>query len=225
MEIKQLTLFTKQLQTQRTFYHSTLGLPIKSEAPDAICFAIGRTGFTLKEWPEATPYHFAINIPANMEHLALSWLKERVGILRDGENEIQDFSSWNARSVYFYDPDMNILEFISRRNLKIPPRASFGPNCLFEVSEIGMAVDEIADYFIKLKEVAGLRQFDGDMEHFGAIGDEHGLFICINRLKKTWYPSGDKAYPSDFEMLFSNNGHSFLLSYKYLNLKITPLHE
>ncbi len=224
MHIRQLTIFTSQLGIQRKFYAETMGLPLKNETPDAVSFAIGKSGFTLKEKAHATPYHFAINIPSEDEEKALQWLKERVGVLAAQGSEIQDFSSWNAKSVYFYDPDKNIVEFIARRNLRYPPVQPFGHRSMLEVSEIGLAVDDIPPYFAQLNTQLGLERYDGNMEQFGAVGDENGLFICINRHKKTWYPTGDKAYPSGFELLVAHKGSEFLVSYQKGTLKITPLH-
>jgi hypothetical protein len=38
------------------------------------------------------------------------------------------------------------------------------------------------------------------MHRFCAAGDDHGLFIIINPTVKNWFPTGEKAYYSPFEV-------------------------
>jgi catechol-2,3-dioxygenase len=209
MKISRLTLYTKNLSGQKTFYGETLGLSLVNESDNTATFLLRNTAVTFCELPGATPYHFAVNIPSNTIVQALGWLKDRVEILKDQEQEIHDFTAWNAHSVYCYDADNNILELIARNNLGYSPGKAFGTDSLIEISEIGLAVSEISPYYEKLNRFAGLKLFDGNMQQFSAIGDEYGLFICINRLRKTWYPSGDKAYPSGFELTFTQKNREF----------------
>jgi catechol-2,3-dioxygenase len=148
-------------------------------------------------------------------------VRQRAGILTDAGREIQDFTGWNARSVYFYDPDGNIVEFISRRNLEYPFLSKFGPDCLCEISEIGIAANNIKPVYSWLNKNLGLTIFDGDLERFCAIGNETGLFICINKETKTWYPTGDPAYPSNFDvsLLIGDKEYSVSFHGQELSLK------
>jgi len=220
MYIRELTIFTEQLHQQKQFYSHTLGLPVLAEEEGIVRFAFGNTNVAFTARPSATAYHFALNIPAGDEVKALEWLRGRVDILTDQGREIQDFNSWNAHSVYFYDPDHNIVEFIARRNLLNATDRAFGPDSILEVSELGLATDGIGPYYLQLKEKAGLQLYDGDLEKFGAIGDEHGLFICINRQEKTWYPTGDPADPSPFELYMTAHNQDYLVTYSGGALKI-----
>ena len=116
MKIKELVLFTGNIDKQRDFYSGTLELKeIKSVSCDEVSYKIGDSVLKFIQKNQATPYHFAINIYSNKEQEALLWLKERVLILKDGEYEIQNFESWNAKAIYFYDEDKNIVEFIARK--------------------------------------------------------------------------------------------------------------
>jgi catechol-2,3-dioxygenase len=214
MKISRLTLYTKNLSGQKAFYGRALGLPFESETTGSVTILLRNTALTFIERPSATPYHFAINIPTDTVEQALRWLRGRAFLLTDDGEEIHEFPAWNARSVYFYDADENIVEFISRRNLGYTTEKEFSGDSLIEISEIGLAVNEIKPYYDTLKRIAGLELFDGNMEQFSAIGDEYGLFICINRLLKTWYPSGDKALPSGFEVAFTEKSRDYLARFE-----------
>lgn len=224
MTIKHLTLYARQPAQQRRFYGETLGLPIHSETKEAVTFSIGRSLLSIKAAPEARPGHFAINIPSRAAEDASKWLKNRVAILTDQGNEIQDFVRWNARAVYFYDPEHNIVELIARKNLGYPLEGAFGTNSFIEISEIGMATEDIKACYTPLHTLMGLEIYDGDFKHFCAIGDEQGLIICVNRNTKTWYPAGDTAYPSEFQLQLANAGKEYTVSYDGRQLHIQSLH-
>ncbi|WKK67068.1 VOC family protein [Lutimonas zeaxanthinifaciens] len=215
MKIKELKIRTPNLERQILFYSDKIGLELLFRSEYEAVFLVGKSKLKLVKSKESLPYHFAINIPFNKENEALKWLKERVEILRDGKNEIQDFRFWNAKAMYFYDLDKNIVEFIARRNLKNESQADFDVASLLEISEIGMPVNDIGVAFNKLNEISNLEQFDGGLERFCAIGDENGLFICINKNKKDWYPTGDKAHSSEFEIEFEHNNREFAV--KFIN--------
>ncbi|MEM1215150.1 MAG: VOC family protein [Bacteroidota bacterium] len=214
MEIVALNIYTRHLAKQVEFYTQTLALELVRRSASRATFKVGRSLLTLVENDEFQPYHFAINIPCNQEQEALAWLKARVTILKDGSSEIQDFNFWNAKAIYFYDADKNIVEFIARKNLDNASGAHFDANALLEISEIGMPVDDIATTFHALKKWTTIERFDGSFERFCAIGDERGLFICINKNRKDWYPTGDKAHSSEFEIKLSEKGLAYQLAFK-----------
>ncbi|MCB0397957.1 MAG: VOC family protein [Flavobacteriales bacterium] len=220
MRIKELKLYTRHPGTQRWFYSNVLELEVLRRTGREVSFAIGESILTLVTSESAHPYHFAINIPSSKEEKALEWLKERVEILDDEGREIQPFDSWNARAMYFYDADKNIVEFISRRNLKYPAGRTFDPGRMFEISEIGVPVNNIEKVFNALSNELGIGIFDGDFRQFCAIGGETGLFICINKRKKTWFPVGDKAYTVDFTAIVEVGGDEFLVSFEKGNIRV-----
>jgi len=118
MKINELKIYSSRFDKQIAFYSGKIGLKLIEETEYEAIFQIGKSKLIFKKSERFQPYHFAINIPANKENEALNWLKQRVEILRDGNYEIQNFDSWNARAIYFYDEDKNIVEFIARKNLK-----------------------------------------------------------------------------------------------------------
>ncbi|NNE76501.1 MAG: VOC family protein, partial [Pricia sp.] len=181
--------------------------------------AIGTSILTIAFRPEATPYHFAINIPANKIQEALEWTKARVAILKEGPEEIQDFRSWNAEAFYFYDVDKNIVELIARKNLNNASNEKFGPDQFLELSEIGLPTTDIEKEFDILHRLTGIKVYDGTFDRFCAIGDENGLFICIDKDKKDWFPTNDKAFASAFEIRFSVKKATYRFVYENGKLK------
>ena len=214
MKIKALKIFSSNFEEQVEFYTKRIGLKLLEQKAGEAMLAIGQSTLTLIKANQSKPYHFAINIPSNQEVEALDWLKQRVEILKDGKNEIQDFDFWNAKAIYFYDKDKNIVEFIARKNLKTESDEAFSSASLLEISEIGLPVSIVEATYQSIQTIANVPIFSGGFERFCAIGDEHGLFICIDKKVKDWYPTGEKAYPADFELSFIQAGVAYALEFK-----------
>lgn len=214
MKIKELKLYSSQIKAQTKFYSGVLGLKVIDGSLDKVSFQVGNSILHLQYKEEATPYHFAINIPANKEYEALHWLKSRLRVLRDDQDEIIDFKAWNAKAIYFYDQDKNIVELIARKNLDNASKANFNVGQFLEISEIGVPTKDIESLYHILNDCLGLTIYDGGLGNFCAVGDENGLFICINKDHKNWYPTQDKAYVSDFEVKVLQKGKPFKLIYK-----------
>jgi len=219
MHIKKLKIFTSKLTVQSHFYTEILGLEKLDLTEKTVSFKMGKSVLEFESALNATPYHFAINIPSNKEKEALEWLKNKVEILKDGNNEIQDFAAWNAKAMYFYDIDKNIVEFIARKNLDNHSESKFDQYSLLEISEIGLPTNDIENEFKILNGLSGVEIYSGGFDRFCAIGDETGLFICIDKNKKDWFPTGDKAYSSNFEMIMGHNDKTYTIAYKNAKLK------
>jgi len=208
MKILELTVYSRNLKKQKSFYRDVLGLHIQ-ESADKFTLTTHSTVLHFIENKNATPYHFAFNIPADSIDYALEKLDGKVTVLKDKEEKIVDFPSWNARSVYFYDADKNIVECIGRRNLNYRFEPPFASEDWIEISEIGLATAEFQKNFGLLTSVPGLEKFSGNNENFCAIGDETGLFILVDKNKKDWFPNHDKAFSSAFEVLAETKNNRF----------------
>ena len=154
---------------------------------------------------------------------ALKWVESIIPVLKYNDDKIIDFSNWQAKSVYFYDQDENIMELISRREFHKPESAIFNSSNIFGLAEIGLVTKEIKQKFEKLKLECGLDHFDGDFEKFCAIGEPSGLLITINNDKKDWFPTNDKAYSSDFELIFEHASKTFKLNFSNDELEISEI--
>lgn len=220
MKINFLKIYTTNLEQQLEFYRNVLLLPVERISEDLIEVGVGYSTLQIQEKSAATPYHIAFHIFARQEEQALEWLKARVAILKNGEEEIVDFSNWKAKSIYFYDADKNVLEFISRRHLFPQKTQEFSEKSITGISEIGLACSNVKKAFDFLNWQFSLEKFTGDYERFCAIGNDDGLFIAIDKNKKDWFPSSDKAFSSDFEIRFSTGSKTGNLSYTNERLEL-----
>ncbi len=213
MFIRHLTLYTDKINELANFYSATLGLPLAGREAESFTLSCGQSTLTFRQSAAVPPYHFAFNIPPRQEEAALAWLKESVEVLRGDDGEITDFPAWNARAVYFTDPAGNIVEFIGRRDLPYQPVQPFGPQAVREISEIGLSTGSIKSVYDSLQPIAGVPVYSGSFEHFCALGDAHGLLICVNKDSKKWYPTSVRALPAPFELLFGQNDRNYRLVY------------
>ncbi|WP_310993250.1 VOC family protein [Aequorivita marina] len=198
MKIKKLNLYTSQIDAQKKFYGDTLGLEINRSTEAEISFNAGNTILRFIKKSNFKPYHFAFNISPNKVSEALAWLQERVKIQKDGDYNVVDFPAWNAESIYFYDADNNIVEFIARKNLATRNSKPFTANDILEVSEIGLATKDFKEKYDFLTSKVGVAKFGGGKKVFSALGSETGLFILIDINEKNWFPTNDTAFAADF---------------------------
>uniref|UniRef100_A0A914QPZ7 Uncharacterized protein n=1 Tax=Panagrolaimus davidi TaxID=227884 RepID=A0A914QPZ7_9BILA len=112
----------------------------------------------------------------------------------NGKDKYTIHEDWNAKSVYFYDADENILEFIARYNLKNVVKTEDTKfdvnkhiNC---ISEIGIAVTDANDFVKKLQQNMEVEIWRDYGDQFKAIGDENGL-ILATKAGRPWIPTTD----------------------------------
>ena len=214
MKINELVIFTSQLEKQLHFYTQQLELPLLEQTSNLFKVAVGQTLLVFKQYSHTFHYHFAVNIPSNQDMEALVWLQDRVDVLSDHGSQLIDFKNWNAKSMYFYDADQNIVEFISRRNLGVENKDPFNYRGLLGISEIGVPVNDIRSTYEDLQELSEFKIFDGDFKRFCAVGDETGLFIIIDKNKKKWFPTNEVAHSANFELKFENRGQELELEFQ-----------
>ncbi|MDL4842397.1 VOC family protein [Aquibacillus rhizosphaerae] len=211
MEIKQVTLKTRDIKEMKNFYTNTLGLPLTKENEYSFQVVVGSSQleFTEKDVEGEPYYHFAFNIQGNKFYEAKSWIKERVNLnVEDGEDEAE-FSHSDAHSLYFYDPAGNIVEFISRHSISEAGNGPFSPRNILNISEISLTVDDsiiagqqLIDIGIKER---GNYQLSATSLNF--MGDSTtGVFMLLIQPGRRWIFS-DKIsaiYPLDITLSTNN---------------------
>jgi hypothetical protein len=103
---------------------------------------------------------------------------------------IAGYDSWNAQSFYFLDNNGSILEFITRFDLPYYSSEPFSSDCIAEVSEIGLVVDDVSAYAEDLQKQHNIPYFakGPKLDDFIVMGDDYGLLlICQN--KRGWVPT------------------------------------
>lgn len=221
MKIKKLTIYSDNIKEQLKFYRDELDFEVRNYSEKSFELVTGYSVLRFEYKENATPYHIAFHIPDRQEQEALAWIENKMSALMHNKEKIIDFSNWQAMSVYFYDCDKNIMEFISRRDFSKPKSAIFNPSNIVGIAEIGLVTDNVKQKFEELNLECGLNRFDGDYERFCAIGEASGLLITINNNLKDWFPTGDKACKSPFKLEFDHHGHNFQLSFKDNQLEIS----
>ena len=198
MKIEELIIFTNQIEKQKQFYRNVLEFELVFNSEEKITFKTGSSLLSFQYRTEVQPGHFAFNIPSNSIDEALVWLKNRVDILSDGRQLVSNFESWNAKAIYFYDTDNNIVEFIARADLNEKSSEPFSSKSIVSISEIAMATINISKLYDAISTIKPIPVFDGNFNRFCALGNHDGLFILIDNTKKTWHPTGEAVYVADF---------------------------
>ncbi len=198
MKIKELTLFSTNIQKQKQFYSEILEFELVLDTTEKIAFKIGESMLSFQYKKDVKPSHVAFNIPTNLVDQAFNWLQKRVEILDYQGTVITSFERWNAKAIYFYDADKNIMEFIARKDLNIESNKSFSPSELISISEMAIATDNIESIYNTINAIKPISIYGGDFSRFCALGNDEGLFILIDKNKKKWYPTMEEAFTSDF---------------------------
>ena len=196
MKIKELQLLTNNLDNTEAFYNTFLNVSVNHKTGKEISFFIGSTNvkFILSQVPDPV-YHMAFDIPCNKLEEAFSWLSEKVSILPvTAESKIADIKLWNAKSIYFYDNNGNLLELISRFDLNNKSETVFEASSILSVSEIGMVTDDVPALTKAITETYDISVFEKQpaQENFTAIGDDQGLLVLVSQ-NRNWFPTNQKA--------------------------------
>ncbi|WP_059173950.1 ring-cleaving dioxygenase [Bacillus sp. FJAT-27445] len=192
MEFTKLSLLASNLTEMKDFYRNVLEMHISAESVKEFTVHVGQTDVTFRESDDGNPfYHFAINIPENKFNEAITWAKSRISLYSEDGNDEVHFASWNAHAIYFEDPSGNIVELIARHNLPNGTNNNFSSEDFLNVSEIGIAVDEVIPFVRKLNAL-GFPNWRNDSEGLTPVGDENGMFIVVKTERK-WFFSNRYA--------------------------------
>lgn len=213
MKIESLLIYCKNFDEQKKFYGEVLKLAVREISEKEFHVQIGYTVLKILRHKDFKPYHLAFHISAGMEKQALEWLKNKVKILKPEKNEIIDFPNWKAKSIYFYDADKNIVEFIARKDFNHSESNEFSSDEIHGVAEIGLAVDDVKSTYQHIRNHSTLVQYFGDQEKFCVIGTDRGLIICVDKNTKTWFPTQNPSENAAFQMKFSHNEEIFQFKY------------
>ncbi len=210
VNILELEILTDDLNNTEEFYSSILGFHPVDKKRNLILYRVGHSTLTFRKSANINPvYHFAFNIPCNQLNDAIKWATPKVNFIKiQGDNFIADFKNWNARAVYFYDNNGNILEFIARFDLDNQSEIPFAGSSIQSVSEVGVVADNVAELTYQLIHDCNLSLFTKSLadENFAAVGDDNGLFIIVKSDRK-WFPTADgRAQKYDMRVKISVDG-------------------
>lgn len=222
MKIRKLKLYTHQLEAEKLFYASTLGLPLTSEESTHFTVQVGWTILSFEYNPIPYLYHYCFLIPCNKLTEAMEWVSKRIPVI-DGK-KTHRFESWNANAFYFYDASGNVVEFIVRHDLNNPDENSFDKTQILCVNEIGVPTTNVQKLNSQLENKLGTQFWKGDYERFGTNGDQHGLFLLPNfKLKETWFPTAHALKPAPFEATVEVKQKQFTVKFKNELMSISDM--
>ena len=206
MNIIELELLSDDLTATAKFYKEVLGLDAHWWGTKFITFHVGYTKLIFRKSDGVQPvYHFAIDVPNNRFEQSIPFVKARIPLIPVEGKEIADFVNWKAKSIYFYDNNGNILEFITRYDNHVFSGEEFSGKSYISISEIGLVtnnVSELADSLVKLFGIPVFHRQPRE-EHFTALGDDEGLFIIASK-GRDWYPTDKKSRSFYTRILFMN---------------------
>lgn len=215
MKIKKLKLNAQSIDQQKTFFINKLGFELKEEHPHSFTFQVGWTELTFVKSDLDLKYHYCFLIPSNQLQSAIKWLQNKTQLVEiESDKIIQHFESWNAHSIYFYDADGNLAEFIVRHDLKNEQEGSFDVSKILCVNEIGMPVRNVESINDKLQTEIQSRFWKGDLKRFGTNGDLDGLFLLVNPdIKNNWFPTDLIVQQAPFQAVIEQDSNHYSLTF------------
>lgn len=228
MKIREITLFTNKLSSQLHFYKNILGFEILEENNEKFAFQVGHTRMKFEASQENSIYHYCFLIPSNQLQAAIKWLSQRLDIIKiEGNRMIQNFESWNADSIYFYDGAGNIAEFIVRYDLKNETTSQiFDLSQIIGLNEIGMPTKDVKKINQELEQQLNSKFWKGDLERFGTNGTQEGLFLLVNNeLKKDWFPTDLETEASPFLGIFEVENYLYHLEFRNYQMRVLEKKE
>ncbi|KAB1192371.1 VOC family protein [Haloferax sp. MBLA0076] len=172
------------------FYVETLGFASVPGAQRSV--TAGETTLWF-ELGDTDADHLAFTVDADVESV-IEWLDERVDILETDEGSSIRFDFMEADSVYFEDPEGNVIEYVCYDGQS---SGEFDPETdIVGVTEVGMAVPDVASFVSDLTaaiDVDVWSEFgDGDIVF---VGDQTARFV-VSAVGRPWYPT-DRAAAVD----------------------------
>jgi catechol-2,3-dioxygenase len=215
MKIKEIILLSDDLSETSRFYSELMGFTISESTTSKITFKVGRSQLTFLHTNNHCIYHFAFDIPHNKLDEVIQWLSARVDLIEFQGSNVIDFPNWNAKSLYFYDNNGNILEFIARFENKNESYHSFDSSNIVSISEIAFVTENVEKLAKNLIQTHSLTYYFRQVqrEDFSVIGDDDGLIIIVDSARN-WFPTPIKVEKFPVKVTIEKNGNSFELNYE-----------
>ena len=225
MKIRELQLYTNELDKTKAFYTSILAFELIDDTENQFSLQIGWTKLTFVKSEEEHIYHFSFLVDKTLFDDAFVCMKNRVEILNTTEeNQIAFFENWDAKSFYFYDGAGNLAEIITHQNVDYQNTKTFNQDSLLGISEIGLPTLDIKSTNQKIEEQTTSKFWKGDFEVFGTNGTDEGKILLPNYLiKTTWFPTNTAIQQHPFELVIESENQKYQINYINKTLKINSL--
>jgi catechol-2,3-dioxygenase len=216
MKITELTLAAGNPAELKKFYSEELQLKEieAATATDGFSFHAGHTRINFVPGDKDARYHFAFNIRPDQLESSINWLNDHKVQLLDnekGSGKIVDFPAWKAKSVYFFDPAGNIVEFIARAAISPAGNApKFSAGSIVGISEIGIVCDDVEAMRQWVETTHGIKGFSrqNNTNEFSAMGDDDGLLLLVPK-GRPWFMGNFDAFHFPLAV-YGNNGEKMI---------------
>lgn len=217
MYLQDIHLPSRNLEAQKHFYDTVLGVPLLQASSTSLTYQIGASHLHLHRSASegVGSYHFAMNIPPQAYDEALQWIGGRTTLRLDAEGSpVVHFENWDAHALYFDDPEGNSLEFIARHTLKTPQKGFRGAQDILSISEISHTTRDIAAEVKTLMLQTGEKVYKNSLsEEFAAIGTDEGLLIVVKEGREWFMTSGRVAKECPTRIQFKSRGETRILAW------------
>lgn len=209
MKIKELHLLSDNIIETELFYNNVLNVKTEDKNLNTVSFNVGSTKiiFIQTKTNIKPVYHFAFDIPNNKFEEAFEWMKARTQLIPviDENNFVSKFDLWNAKSFYFYDNNLNLLELICRFDVNNETKKPFDSSSILYASEIGIVSESASQTADFLTNKHGIKEFtkQAGTDSFTALGDDYGLLVLVNN-QRNWFPTNDLAKSFPTKIVFDN---------------------
>ena len=159
MEIKELKIYTQNFEEQVQFYKEVLGFSTTKKSEIQFEIQTKKSKLIFESTDKKFYYHFAFLIPPKTIDFAIQFLENKyIELLLYKKSKIIDFKS--GKSIYFFDKNRNIVEFIERPSLNYKSTAQFSIEEVIKINEIGLPVAEPIKKAKELVETLGIIPLD-----------------------------------------------------------------
>lgn len=214
MQITHVEFGCRSCEPLEKFYGGLLGFPVVARSDDSVSFQTGWTKLTFRRRDFSWPSHFAFNIPHHQILSAAHWLKQRLSLLTDdNDEEVFEFSSWQAKATYFCDPEGNRVEFIARAGMRSDVVGAFDLPQVIGLSEVGIPTENVIGLAEELRKRCALKPYGEHSEQFCPVGSPAGMLILVET-GRLWFPDNAvAAVPQPVAMRFRDE------EFKWFTLK------
>lgn len=215
MKFKALKIGSKNLKKQQEFFADRLGFEVKKTSTHEIIVNAGFTQLTFSEKLEPPElYHYAFLIPTGSLEASIQYVESKaIELLPFRGEKVIHFDT--GRSIYFFDADGNIAEFIERPLLDYPTKRAFDIRDVICVNEIGLPAADTIEMSHDLMTHYGIQPINPKAwnEKFCWVGDHEGAVIVVKE-GRHWMPTEIPAVINDFELEYEEQGVSTSFSCK-----------
>lgn len=209
MKIIELSLPSTHLDSQERLFRDVLGFPCSRPQEERLLVSCGATTLNFLQAERQYYFHYCFLVPPGCLNSVIAFLDEREfqPLFYHG-SRIIDFG--NGQSVYFYDADGNLAEFIERPMLGHAVQSGFDISDVIRLNEIGMPTDNplqkagelIGRFGIELAEDAVKR------DDFVWCGDYEGVFL-LPAVGRNWIPADKPAEVNALDVRFETSAGQF----------------